>query len=137
MRALLAAAFAFIVITPAPAADPAPLSGVWVKDADGVDLRFHFLPGGTLKVTVTAGENGIDATAKYTADKAGKVEMTITESKEIGTFPGVPPKGAKFTFTFKADGAKAKLSDFAGDGSERSKDAVEGEYRKVEEKKEK
>jgi hypothetical protein len=143
MRLLFATAVAVtltaaVVAAPAPADAPAPLVGVWAKDAGGVELRFDFRADGTAKIVVTAGDNGIDATAKYTAGKDGKVEMTVTESKEVGTFPGVPPKGTKYTFTFKPDGKTAKLSGFGGgEDAERAKEAVEGDYTKIEPKKEK
>ncbi|OWK37869.1 hypothetical protein [Fimbriiglobus ruber] len=109
--------------------DDAALKGAWVKEADGVVLKFEFKTNKELIASVTSGDNGVILTCEYTADKDGKVSATVTDSKEKGEFPAKPPKGFAFKFTFKIDKEKATLSNYEGENADQAKDVVEGEYK--------
>ena len=55
-----------------------PIKGVWVKDADGVELSFNFKTKDELILKAKAGGNGMTATCKYTVEK-GVVSAEVTE----------------------------------------------------------
>src|SRR5437870_15160 len=81
--------------------DKPALSGTWVREANGLDLKFEFKDKDILEITVAAGDNGVVAICKYTVDKEGIVKGKITEVKEKGNFPGKPPKDFEFSFKWK------------------------------------
>ena len=106
------------------------LSGKWIREADGFDLSFSFEKDGKLVLDVKAGDNGLTLTTTYTVDKDDKVTAEITDVKEKGNFPTKPEKGSKFSFKFKVDDKKAKLTDFEIPDGDGAKAVVEGEYKK-------
>ena len=108
--------------------DDHPIKGVWVKDADGVELSFNFKTKDELILKAKAGGNGMTATCKYTVEK-GVVSAEVTEVKEEGEFPAKPPKGYKMKFAFKVEKDAAKLSDFDAENKDEVKAIVEGEYK--------
>jgi hypothetical protein len=108
--------------------DKPKLSGTWVREAEGFEVKFAFAKADELKVTIMSGGNGAVVTAKYAVDKDGAVKATVTEVEEKGEFPAKPPKGLEFSFKFKIDGKKAKLVEFAAENAENAKPVVEGEY---------
>jgi hypothetical protein len=110
--------------------DKPKLSGTWVREVEGFEVKFQFPKADQLKVTVMTGGNGAVVTAKYETDKDGVIKATVTEVEEKGEFPAKPAKGFEFSFKFKIDGKKASLSDFDGKDAENAKPVVEGEYQK-------
>ena len=105
-----------------------PIKGVWVKDADGVELSFNFKTKDELILKAKAGGNGMTATCKYTVEK-GVVSAEVAEVKEEGEFPAKPPKGYKMKFAFKVEKDAAKLSDFDAENKDEVKAIVEGDYK--------
>ena len=105
-----------------------PIKGVWVKDADGVELSFNFKTKDELILKAKAGGNGMTATCKYTVEK-GVVSAEVTDVKEEGEFPAKPPKGYKMKFAFKVEKDAAKLSDFDAENKDEVKAIVEGDYK--------
>lgn len=103
------------------------LSGTWVREAEGFEMKFAFKPE-TMTIGAKAGDNGVTVTAKYTVEKDGTVKGTVTDVTVKGEFPNPPKKGFEFSFVFAIDGKKAKLSDFKGEDAEGAKAVVEGEY---------
>ena len=97
----------------------------WVREANGVDLKFEF---GTDAATfnVFMGENGIIAKAKLTKEK-DVVTAEFTDVEEKGRFPSRPKKGDKISFKWMEKGATATLSEFKG--ADEAKEVVEGEYK--------
>jgi hypothetical protein len=112
--------------------DKAKLSGTWVREVEGFEVKFQFVKKDELTITVMTGGNGAVVKAKYEVDKDGAVKGTVTEVEEKGEFPAKPPKGLEFKFKFKIDGKKATLSDFEAKDAENAKPVVEGEYQKKE-----
>ena len=108
--------------------DEQPIKGVWVKDAEGVELSFNFKTKDELILKAKAGGNGMTATCKYTVEK-GVVSAEVTEVKEEGEFPAKPPKGYKMKFAFKVEKDAAKLSDFDAENKDEVKAIVEGDYK--------
>lgn len=114
----------------APNKDEAPkLKGIWTRDADGIEVSFHFESAEKCKVTVMAGDNGIVATCKYSVGKDGVISAKITDVKEKGSFPAKPAVGLEFKCKFTIDGKTAKLTDFEAEKAEGAKDVLEGEYK--------
>ncbi|MGL4420327.1 MAG: hypothetical protein ACRCZF_06665 [Gemmataceae bacterium] len=110
-------------------ADESPLIGTWVREAEGIEVRFEFKKE-TAVVFVNAGGNSISCKAKYTVDKENVVKVTITDVEEKGDFPQKPAKGFEFTMkvVVDKDKKKAKMSDFTAEGAEAAKPVIEGEY---------
>jgi hypothetical protein len=122
--------------------DKAALSGTWVREANGLDLKYEFTGKDTLKISVFGGENGAIVTAKYAVDKDGLVKIKVTDVEEKGNFPSKPKKGAEFSFKWKVKGDTATVDDFTGIGSdedktlaEAAKPLIEGEYARKKDKK--
>ncbi len=105
----------------------AKLSGVWVREAEGFEMKFAFKPE-TMTISAKSGDNGVTVAAKYTVEKDGTIKGTATEVTVKGEFPNPPKKGFEFSFQFAIDGKKAKLTDFKGEEAEGAKAVVEGEY---------
>ncbi len=127
----LSALMTSLALTAAPADDKKddhPLKGVWVKDADGIELSFNFKTKDELILKAKAGDNGMTATCKYTVEK-GVVSAEITDVKEEGEFPAKPPKGYKMKFAFKVEKDAAKLSDYDAENKDEVKAIVEGDYK--------
>lgn len=111
--------------------DKTKLSGTWVREAEGVEIKITFPKGGKadeMKISVMNGANGVVVKAKYTVDKDGLVKGTLTDVEEKGDFPGKPPKGLEFSFKVTVDGKKAKVEDFKAENVEGAKAIMEGEY---------
>lgn len=130
MVRMLAGALALVVAVPAIADDKKDNKDftVWVRETDGLDLKFK-VGKGTAKFVVFAGENGITVTGKLTEDK-GVMTFEITDIKEEGTFPQKPKKGEKFSFKWEVKDDKATISDLKGDIHDEAKPIVGGEYKK-------
>lgn len=136
MRQLIAGLVVVAAGLTAGAADdkPSKPAGTWVRDSDGIELKFQFQPKDVLKITVTAGDNGAVVTSKYTQGKDGVLKCEVTDSEEKGTFPAKPAVGSKMSFKFKIDGKTATLSDLEGVANDEAKKFVEGEYMKKDDK---
>jgi hypothetical protein len=102
-------------------------TGIWVREASGLDLKLDFTKPGVLKISVFGGDNGVIATCKYTV-KDGVVKGEVTEVEEKGTFPGKPPKGFEFSFTWKVKGETGTLDDLKGENLDDVKPVIEGDY---------
>jgi hypothetical protein len=105
-----------------------PFKGTWVKEAEGVEIAFHFEKPGEMELKATAGESSMTATCKVTTEK-GTVKAEVTKVTEKGEFPQKPPVGYKFSFKFKAEKGKATLSDFDATNKDEVAPIVEGEYK--------
>lgn len=114
--------------------DKKALTGVWAREAGGIDLKFDFDAvkdkKDVMKITVLAGDNGVVVTCKYKVEKDNKVKLTVTEVEEKGTFPQKPPKGLEIGFVWKVKGDTATLDELTGEGIEEAKPLLEGEYEK-------
>ncbi len=105
-----------------------PISGTWVKEAEGVELAFAFKSKDQLTLQATVGANSVTVTCKYAVEK-GVVSAEVTDVKEVGDFPAKPAKGYKMKFAFKVAKDTATLSDFDADNKDEVKGVVEGEYK--------
>jgi hypothetical protein len=105
-------------------------SGTWVREANGLDLKFEFTGKDTLKITVTGGDNAVIVTSKYTVEKDGRVKAKITDVEEKGKFPAKPPKGLEYSFTWKVKGDTATLDNLKGEGLDDAKPVLEGDYKR-------
>ncbi len=105
-----------------------PISGTWVKEADGAELTFTFKSKDQFTLKATVGDNGVTVTCKYAVEK-GVVSAVVTDVKEQGEFPAKPAKGYKMKFAFKVAKDVATLSDFDADNKDEVKGVVEGEYK--------
>ncbi len=81
MRILIGSALLFAVCGFAAADDkdkPAPLSGTWVREGGGFDLKVEFTGKDLLKMTAMADDHGAIVTSKYSV-KDGLVTAKITK----------------------------------------------------------
>ena len=125
-RSLAAGVVLAVVASAAGAEEKAP---AWVRESNGVDLRF-VIGKDTGTFWVVAGDNGVTLKAKITRDK-DVVKAEFTEVTVKGEFPNAPKKGEKISFKWVEKGDTATLSDFKGDGgADDAKGVVEGEYKK-------
>ena len=108
--------------------DAPKLSGSWVRDADGTEIKFTFKDKKILDVGAKNGENGMTATCDYTV-KDGVVTAKVTKVVEKGDFPAKPKEGFEFSFKFTVKDKKATIEDFKSE-LEGAKAVVEGEYEK-------
>jgi hypothetical protein len=106
--------------------DPA-LSGTWLREANGLDVKLEFGEKSTFKLTAIGGENGVTVTCKYTV-KDGVLKAEITKVEEKGNFPAKPPVGLEFSFKWKVKGDVATLDDLKGEQLDNAKPVLEGEY---------
>lgn len=107
--------------------DAPKLSGSWVRDADGTEIKFTFKEK-TLDVGAKNGDNGMTATCDYTV-KDGVVSAKVTKVVEKGEFPAKPKEGFEFSFKITIKDKKATIDDFKSD-LDGAKAVVEGEYEK-------
>jgi hypothetical protein len=134
MLRVACALFGVLVLGPVASADDkkddkaTKPTGTWVREAEGFEVKFAFVKDGEMKITVMTGGNGAIVKAKYSVEKDGTIKGTVTDVEEKGEFPAKPPKGLEFSFKFKVDGKKAKLTDFTAENAENAKPVVEGEY---------
>jgi hypothetical protein len=106
-------------------------TGVWTREAGGIDLKFDFTGGKSpFKASVFKGDDGFTATCKYEI-KDGVVKAHITAVEDKGNFPNPPPIGSEFSFKWTPKDNTAELSDLMGDNTEGVKPLVEGEYTRV------
>lgn len=105
-------------------------TGVWAREAGGLDMKFDFTAKESFKFIAVTGDNGIVATCKYKV-KDGVVSAEVTAVDEKGSFPNKPPVGFEFSFKWLAKADTAELSDLTGDGVDNVKSVVEGEYQRV------
>jgi hypothetical protein len=110
--------------------DAPALSGTWLREANGLDLKIEFAGKDTLKIAVFGGDNGVIVTSKYTVDKDGLVKAKITDVEMKGTFPAKPPKGLEFSFQWKVKGDTATLDNIKGEGLDDARPVFEGDYQK-------
>ena len=103
--------------------DAPKLSGSWVRDADGTEIKFTFKDK-----TLDDGDNGMTATCDYTV-KDGVVKAKVTKVVEKGEFPAKPKEGFEFSFKVTIKDKKAKIDEFTSD-LEGAKAVVEGDYEK-------
>ena len=133
MLRLLAGGFALaLLLNPVTAEDKKDekdKAPAWEREVNGIDLKFEFGKD-TCKLIVFNGENGAIVSCKTKTDKDGVVKATVTAVEEKGNFPPKPKVGFEFSFKWKADGDKAKLSDLQGEGLDDVKPILEGEYKK-------
>jgi hypothetical protein len=112
---------------------PAKPTGTWVRENEGFEIKIEFAKDDTLMVILTAGDNGLTVTSKYTIDADGRLKATITDVEKKNDFPALPKKGDEFSLRLKVDGDKATVSDFKGhegDDNEGARKMMEGEYKK-------
>ena len=135
MFRLLAGLCALVVVSFAPAQEkkaddkaPAGPSGTWIREANGLDLKFEFAKGDTFKVSAFGGDNGVIVTCKYTVEKDGTVKATISKVEEKGMFASKPPEGLEFSFKWKVKDDTATLDDVKGDDVDPLRAHLEGEY---------
>ena len=111
------------------------LSGTWLREANGIDLKLEFGEKNTFKLSAFGGDNGVIVTCKYTIGKDGEVRAEITKVEEKGNFPAKPPVGLEFSFKWKVKGDTGTLDDLKGQMFEDAKPVVEGEYDRKKDKK--
>lgn len=134
----LASTVLIILVAPITAEDKKPekpkkaaLAGTYTRDTGELKLSFTFKKKDMLTFKLSnAGGDGMTFNAKYTMDEKGKVTMTIGKAKQLGQFEGTPPaEGAEYTFTVKQGKGTFTLGDLEGEGVDRAKEIVEGEYK--------
>lgn len=111
------------------------LSGVWTREANGLDLKFDFTGKDTFKASAFAEANGVIATCKYTAEKGGVVKAKITKVETKGDFKAGPKEGLEFSFKWTVKGDTATLDDLKGEDLDQAKPVLEGEYDRKKDKK--
>lgn len=111
-------------------------TGQWSREIEsGAELKLDFTKKDELKMTIAAGDAGLVITAKIKIEKDGTIKATTTSVEKKGDFPVEVKKGFECSFKIKIDGKKAKVSDYtANENEDQGKHAVEGEYKKVEDK---
>ncbi len=105
------------------------LTGIWVRESNGLDLKVEFTGKDALKMSAFAEENGAIVTCKYTV-KDGVVKAKVTKVEVKGDFKSAPKEGLEFSFKWKVKGDTATLDDFEAEGLEAAKPVLEGEYAK-------
>jgi hypothetical protein len=111
-------------------------TGQWTREIEGgAELKLDFTKKDEMKMTVSANGASLLIEAKYKLEKDGTVKATATKVEKMGDFPVDIKKDFECSFKIKIDGKTAKVSDYtANDSEEQGKHAVEGEYKKVEDK---
>jgi len=111
-------------------------TGAWTREIEsGAVLKLDFTKKDELTMTVSANDASLIISAKIKIDKDGTIKATATNVEKKGDFPVEIKKDFECSFKIKIDGKTAKVSDYtANDGEEQGKHAVEGEYKKVEDK---
>jgi len=112
-------------------------TGVWAKKTDeGLTLQLDFTKKDVLVVTAMIEDKKLIMTTALTAGKDGKWTAKMTKAETKGDFPFMPTDKYEFSFKVKVEKDKATLSDYsANEHEEEAKGVVEGDYKKVEEKK--
>jgi hypothetical protein len=107
-------------------------SGVWAREAGGLELKFDFTDAkkGTFKAHVGSGADGIVATCKFEV-RDGAVKAEVTGVEEKGNFQSKPPVGYEFGFKWQPKGGTAELSELTGDNVDNIKPVIEGEWTRV------
>jgi hypothetical protein len=128
-RLLAAFALAALALSSGPAAadDKKEKVTTWVREANGVELKFE-LGKETGKFHVFSGENGAIITGKIKMEK-DVMMIEVTNVEEKGNFTSQTKKGDKVSFKWVVKDDTATLSDLKGDNTEDAKAVVEGEYK--------
>ncbi len=111
-------------------------TGQWTRELEsGAELKLDFTKKDELKMTVAAGDASLVITTKIKIDKDGTIKATTTNVEKKGDFPVEVKKDFECSFKIKFDGKTAKVTDYtANENEDQGKGAVEGEYKKVEDK---
>jgi len=138
IRSLLSACCVLVLVGVAPAADEPParikkLLGTWQREAGVATVTFRF-HADRLEARIEAGDATIDVTADYGVTKDGTVFAIVTNVEKKGTGDG-PSVGDLFAFHLATDKDKATLKDLKGTDGEDAKRLVQGEYKRLAEKK--
>ncbi len=111
-------------------------TGVWVKKTDeGLTLQLDFTKKDVLVTTVTVEDKKLVITSKLTAGKDGKWTAKATKVENKNDFPVTPKDDYEFSFKLKVEKDAVTVSAFeANENQEEARTAVEGEYKKKEDK---
>ena len=133
----LVLAYGVLVSTSMPASggdkkgDKSALSGAWSQK--GGELKIEFAEKGVLKIAPHGDSAVIAIVCKYTVEKPGRVNASITgfegnkeeAKKKIGE---ILPIGSKFSFTWTAKEGVARLEEVKGDNADLLKNHLVGEF---------
>lgn len=111
-------------------------TGVWVKKTDeGLTLELDFTKKDVLVVTAKVEDKTLIITTKLTAGKDGKWTAKATKVENKNDFPVTPKDDYEFSFKLKVEKDTVTVSAFeANENQEEARSAVEGEYKKKEDK---
>jgi len=111
-------------------------TGQWTREIEsGAELKLDFTKKDELKITIAAGDAGLTINTKIKIEKDGTIKATTTSVEKKGDFPVEIKKDFECSFKIKIDGKTAKVTDYtANENEDQGKNAVEGEYKKVEDK---
>ena len=111
-------------------------TGQWTREIEGgAELKLDFTKKDELKITIAAGDAGLVISTKIKVEKDGTIKATTTGVEKKGDFPVDIKKDFACSFKIKIDGKTAKVTDYtANENEDQGKHAVEGEYKKVEDK---
>jgi hypothetical protein len=111
-------------------------TGQWSREIEsGAELKLDFTKKDELKITIAAGDAGLTINTKIKIEKDGTIKATTTSVEKKGDFPVEIKKDFECSFKIKIDGKTAKVTDYtANENEDQGKNAVEGEYKKVEDK---
>ena len=133
----LVLAYGVLVLAGMPAAagdkkaDKSALSGTWSQK--GAELKLEFAEKCVLKIAPHGDSAVIAIVCKYTVEKQGRVNASITgfegnkeeAKKKIGE---LLPIGTKFSFTWTAKEGVARLAEVKGDNADLLKNHLVGEF---------
>jgi hypothetical protein len=107
---------------------PAAPAGSWVREMDGVTVRFTFT-GGHMKCAIEAGGVNIDVDADVAVSKDGVLFGRVTKVERKGLEVG-PAAGDLFSFRYVMKGKTVTIDDLRGTGgAAEGRALVEGEYK--------
>jgi hypothetical protein len=111
-------------------------TGQWTREIEsGAELKLDFTKKDELKIAIAAGDAGLTINTKIKIEKDGTIKATTTSVEKKGDFPVEIKKDFECSFKIKIDGKTAKVTDYtANENEDQGKNAVEGEYKKVEDK---
>jgi hypothetical protein len=111
-------------------------AGVWTKKAENdLTIQLDFTTKDTLVVTNSIDDKRLVITCKLAADKDGKWKATASKVENTNEFPVTVSDKFEMTFKLKVEKDAATVSDFGcNEHEEQAKGAVEGEYKKKEDK---
>jgi hypothetical protein len=127
---MLSIAVLFAFGSVATAEDKKP-EGTWGKKAEGFDIKVTFKKGDMLTFVMDNGNDKMELEAKCTFEKENVIKCKTTKYTKTGNGPDIK-EGFEFSFKFKVDGKKAKMSDIEAEGvDEGGKQLVGGDYEKA------